>query len=203
MIIKNDKTIAIIGYPESAMTQNYFYFISRKTKNIIEILSPDEFFNIENKNYYQYSVGFSLDMNLRSRVCDYIDNNNLDCFTYIDDTCVVFDNAEIGKGTTIGPFTFIQNCKIGNHCAIESNCLVAHHAILGNNCILHAGSFVAGKTTIGKNCSLGFKSSVINKVKVIDNVNIGAFSNVTKDITKPGRYIGTIARYVGDNYEFK
>jgi hypothetical protein len=27
---------------------------------------------------------------------------------------------------------------------------------------------------------------------------LGAFSNITKDITKPGRYVGTIAKYVGE-----
>jgi hypothetical protein len=29
-------------------------------------------------------------------------------------------------------------------------------------------------------------------------VTLGAFSNITKDITKSGRYVGTIARYVGE-----
>jgi len=44
----------------------------------------------------------------------------------------------------------------------------------------------------------GFKSSVINKINITNNVTLGAFSRATKNINKPGRYVGTIARYVGE-----
>ena len=198
MIIENNKPIKIIGYPESAMTQNYLYFFSKNSTNPIEIITPKNFFTIENKNEYQYSVGFSLDINLRILVCNIIDNNDLDCFTYVDDTCIIFDTAKIGKGVTVGPFCHIQNCEIGNHCAIESYCLISHHVKMGKNSIIHAGTLIAGKTTIGENCTFGFKSSAINKINIVDNVNVGAFSNITKDITKSGRYVGSIARYMGE-----
>jgi UDP-3-O-[3-hydroxymyristoyl] glucosamine N-acyltransferase len=69
---------------------------------------------------------------------------------------------------------------------------------MGKNSIIHAGTLIAGKTTIGENCTFGFKSSAINKINIVDNVNVGAFSNITKDITKSGKYVGTIARYVGE-----
>jgi acetyltransferase-like isoleucine patch superfamily enzyme len=199
MIIENNKSLKIIGYSESSMTDGCLNFFSLESKNTIEIITPENFLKLQNKSEYQYFVGFSLDMNLRKIVCDEIDKLKLDCIIYIHDTCVVFDNSKIGKGVGIFPFsTILHYSNIGNHCLIETNCLIAHHVELGKNCIIHAGTQIAGKTTIDDNCTFGFKSGIINKVNITDNVTLGAFSNITKNITKSGRYVGTIARYVGE-----
>jgi UDP-3-O-[3-hydroxymyristoyl] glucosamine N-acyltransferase len=200
MLIENNKPIKLIGYPESSLTDGCLYHtIFSGTKNKIDIIVPEKFLKLNNKFDYQYFIAFSLDMNLRKLVCDEIDNLELDCLTYIDDTCVVFNNSKIGKGVGIGPFsTVLYDSTIKNHCFIESNCLIAHHVELGKNSIVHAGTLIAGRTNIGENCTFGFKSSIINNVNVTNNVSLGAFSNITKDITKSGRYVGSIARYMGE-----
>jgi UDP-3-O-[3-hydroxymyristoyl] glucosamine N-acyltransferase len=200
MIIESDKkSIKIIGYTQSSMTDGCLDWFSLESKNEIGIITPEDFLNLDNKNNYQYFVGFSLDMNLRKHICDEIDNLNLDCITYMHDSCVVFENVNIGKGVGIFPFSSIlYHANIQDHCWIESNCLIAHHVNLGRNSIIHAGTLIAGKTTIGENCTFGFKSGAINKINITNNVNVGAFSNITKDITKSGKYVGTIARYVGE-----
>jgi UDP-3-O-[3-hydroxymyristoyl] glucosamine N-acyltransferase len=199
MIIENNKSIKIIGYSESSMTDGCLNFFSKETQNKIDIITPENFLKLNNKYDYQYFVGFSLDMNLRKHVCNEIDTLNLDCITYIHDSCVVFKNVRIGTGVGIFPFSSILcYANIRDHCLIETNCLIAHHVNLGKNCIIHAGTLIAGKVTIGENCTFGFKSSTINKINITDNVNVGAFSNATKDITKSGRYVGTIARRVGE-----
>lgn len=199
MIIENNKAIKIIGYPESSMSDGCLNWFSLESKNTIDIITPEDFLNLNNKNNYQYFVGFSLDVNLRKHVCDEIDNSNLDCITYIHDSCIVFENTKIGKGVGIFPFSSVlYHANIQDYCWIETNCLIAHHVNLGRNCIIHAGTLIAGKTTIGENCTFGFKSSVINKISITNNVTLGAFSNATKNINKSGRYVGTIARYVGE-----
>jgi UDP-3-O-[3-hydroxymyristoyl] glucosamine N-acyltransferase len=76
--------------------------------------------------------------------------------------------------------------------------MVSHHVNLGRGSVVHAGTLIAGRTTIGEYCTFNFKSSIINNVTITDYVTIGAFSNVTKNITKPGKYVGSIARYVGE-----
>ena len=40
------------------------------------------------------------------------------------------------------------------------------------------------------------KSSVLNKLIITDNVVLGAFSNLTKNIDRPGHYVGSKARLV-------
>lgn len=199
MIIENDKPIRVIGYPESSLTDGAVQWFSLESKNEIEIITPEVFLDLPNKSDYQYFVGFSLDMDLRKKVCNIIDGLELDCITYIHDSCVVFDNAKVGKGVFISSFTSVlYYANIADHCWIEPYCLVAHHVQVGKGCVVHIGSLIAGRTVIGDYCTLGMKSSTINTINITDYVTIGAFSNVTKDITRPGRYIGSIARYVGD-----
>lgn len=203
----NNKPVKIIGYEESAFTRGlikmskekeYTNLLKKNNVSSVDTISPEEFINLKNKTYYQYTIGFSLDMIMRKKICDIIDEENLDCPTFIDSNAVILGDCNIGKGVLIGPFSLIQNCTIENYCFIEAYCLVAHDVTLGRNTILHPGSMIAGKTTIGENCTFGFKSSVINNVNVSDNVNLGAFSNITKDITKSGNYVGTIARRIGE-----
>jgi UDP-3-O-[3-hydroxymyristoyl] glucosamine N-acyltransferase len=199
MIIGNDKPIRIIGYPESSMTDGALQWLLLERSNDLEIITPETFLNHSNKSEYQYLIAFSLDMNLRKTICDEIDNLKLDCITYIHESSLVFDTCKIGKGVFIGAFSFGgYHSTIEDHCWVECYCMITHHVNIGRGSIIHGGSSIAGRTKIGKNCTFGFKSSAINNINITDNVTIGAFSNVTKPIHKPGRYVGSIARYIGE-----
>jgi len=199
MIIENNKPIRFIGYNESSMVESVFTFVSEETSNEIEVITPEQFLESSNKSDYQYLVTFCMDTKLRKKVCALIDDLDLDCVTWIHDSVVICKGCKIGKGVIIGPFSSaLYFTEIGNHCYIETYCLIAHHVKLGRACVMHVGSLIAGRTTVGENCTFKFKSSAIGKVTIVDDVTIGALSNVTKDITKPGRYVGSIARYVGE-----
>jgi len=199
MIIENDKPIKIIGYPESSLTDGALQWFSLESKNHIEIITPETFLDLSSKSDYQYFVAFSLDMNLRKTICDLVDDLDLDCVSYIHDSSVLFDTCKIGKGVFIGAFSVaVQHCEVQNHCWIECYCLLPHHGKIGKGSIVHGGSLIAGRVTIGEYCTFNFKSSIINNINITDHVTVGAFSNVTKNITKPGRYVGSIARYVGE-----
>lgn len=200
MIIENDKPIKFIGYSESSMVETALNFVLPESKNEISVITPEEFLELPNKSDYQYLVAFCIDTTLRKIVCDEIDNLNLDCITYVHGTCLVPETCKLGKGVLIGAFSSaLYASDIGNHCWIESYCLIAHHVNIGRSCVLHSGVAIAGRTNIGENCTFKFKSSVLSKVTIIDDVTVGAYSNVTKDITKPGRYLGSIARYVPEH----
>lgn len=199
MIIENDKVIKFIGYPESSMIESGVHFISLQTRNKIEVITPESFLELDNKSDYQYLVAFCIDTELRKKICDIIEDLNLDCITCTHETAVICDTSILGKGVIIGPFSSVlYSSQIGNHSWIESYCLVSHHVNVGRGCVMHSGVAIAGKTIIGKDCTFKFKSSVLNKINIVDDVTIGAYSNVTKDITRPGRYLGSIARYVGE-----
>jgi acetyltransferase-like isoleucine patch superfamily enzyme len=57
---------------------------------------------------------------------------------------------------------------------------------------------IGGRTHIGNNSTLNFKAAAINALTLCDNIEIGACSSVTKNIDKPGLYVGTPARRIGD-----
>lgn len=197
MIIANSKPVKIIGYTQSSLTKEYYNFLSAEHNNSTKIITPEEFISIKNKKEFQYINAFSLDRPLRKIICDDLDDLNLDCVTYIHDTCVVSPGAEIKKGSFIGPFSVIGfDSQIQQHCFISAYCGIGHETVVGRNTIIQAGVKIAGNTTIGENCLFNFGSSALNKLTITDNVILGAYSNLTKDAAISGTYIGTIARRV-------
>lgn len=194
----------MIGFPQSSVTIEMHLMVIKEATVPVELITPSDFFSIPNKDDYQYIVAFTLDGAERINVINYIDTNNLDCITIINDTVTIG-----GKGTQYEPIigagscitfssTLLYGSVIGRHSIIEAYSLVAHETTIGNNAYLHVGTMIAGKTSIGNNCTFNFRSSVINALTITDNVSIGAASTVTKDITKSGHYVGTPARRVRD-----
>lgn len=119
--------------------------------------------------------------------------------------------CEIGSNCFIGPFTEIQKTvKIGNFTKVQSHTFICELVTIGNNCFIGHGvmfindAFSSGGpangdktkwkyTNIGNHVSIGSNATIL-PVNICDNVVIGAGAIVTKDITKPGIYIGNPAR---------
>ncbi len=123
--------------------------------------------------------------------------------------------CSIGDNTFIGPFVEIQKgVKVGKNCKIQSHTFICELVTIGDNCFIsHSVMFIndtfssghpAGgnknlwkPTTIGNNVSIGTNATIL-PVKITDNVVVGAGSVVTKDILKPGIYVGNPARKLKD-----
>lgn len=195
MFIKNNKPVKIIGFPESSMTQEYFEVFTKYGLTNISIITPDQFISIKKKEEFQYIIGMWFDMKLRRKMCDMLDDLDLDCVTYISDSVYIFDSSKVGKGCFINhQCTVCWNTSIGNHCYFGIRSAIGHDTNLGMNNLLFSGAWIAGKVNTGENCKFNFNSSVINNVDITDNVTLGAFSNLSKDAMKPGTYLGRIAK---------
>ena len=119
----------------------------------------------------------------------------------------------IGNNCFIGRFVEIQkNVTVGDHCKIQSHSFICELVTIGNNCFIgHGVMFIndlfqiggpaAGKkelwkeTKIGNHVSIGSNATIL-PVTICDHVVIGAGSVVTKNIDKPGIYIGNPARFL-------
>lgn len=206
MLVCNNKPICLIGYPNSTLTQEAQYFMGQETDNQFVILSPEEFEALEDKSQYQYTVAFALDLEKRKYIIDIVDRMNLDCTKYVHNSVAKYvENVDllVGRGTFVAPYSSILlGAKLGNHCIVETYCLISHYVELGNNVILHSGTMIAGRTTIGDNSMFNFKSSVLNRLTVCSEIEVGAASTVTKSIDQPGFYVGTPARRIGDVRKF-
>lgn len=198
MLVANLKPIQIIGFAESTVSQEAKHFISQEFSGDVSIITPDEFLNLTDKTLFQYVIGFTIDVDLRKKIIETINTNELDCIRYMHDTVVCYEKdiaKVIGKGTFVAPYTtLLLGSKIGNFCIIETNCLIAHYATLGNNVIIHAGAMIAGRTAISDHCTFNFKSAALNAIYVCPDVQVNACSTLTKDVMLPGVYVGTPAR---------
>lgn len=202
MLLANDKPICLIGFEQSTITQEAYFFLSQEFTGRFVTISPDEFLALDNKQQYQYFVAFTLDVRKRMDVIDVIESMNLDCIRYMHDTCVCYtkDPTEIlGHGSFVSPFsTLLRDSHVGRHCIIETYCLLSHYSTLGDNVILHSGTLIAGKTIIGANSVFNFKSGALNGLTICGDIEVGGSSTITKSIELPGYYVGSPARRLGD-----
>jgi acetyltransferase-like isoleucine patch superfamily enzyme len=117
----------------------------------------------------------------------------------------------IGDETFIGPFVEIQkDVTIGKRCRIQSHAFICELVTIGDDCFISHGAmfindlFALGgpakgrkdlwaSTKIGSNVSIGTNATIL-PVNICDNVVVGAGAVVTKDITKPGIYVGNPAK---------
>jgi carbonic anhydrase/acetyltransferase-like protein (isoleucine patch superfamily) len=209
ILSRTTKPVRVIGFKESTMTQEGVFWLRLEWKGTVEIINPNDFLESTNKEDYRYMVFFTLETELRKEVINVVNDLDLDCVTFIQETAIVYKDLStlqyddaikiVGKGSVVHAHSIVAlNSKIGNYCIVEAYCLVSHYVELGDNVILHSGTMIAGKTKIGAGSVFNFRSSALNNLSICNDVEIGAISNVTKDITKPGRYIGSIARYAGD-----
>lgn len=121
--------------------------------------------------------------------------------------CTISDNC------FIGPFVEIQkNTKIGKNTRIQSHTFICELVEIGEDCFIgHGVMFINDKfnkngpargdfnywenTKIGNNVSIGSNCTIL-PISICDNVIIGAGAVVTKNIDKPGKYIGNPAKLI-------
>jgi acetyltransferase-like isoleucine patch superfamily enzyme len=120
--------------------------------------------------------------------------------------------CSIGDNCFIGPFTEIQKgVVIGNNCKIQSHSFICELVTIGNDCFIGHGvmfindTFSEGKpamgntalwknTEIGNHVSIGSNATIL-PVTICDHTVIGAGAVLTKNIEKPGVYIGNPAKF--------
>ncbi|MBU1011380.1 MAG: N-acetyltransferase [Bacteroidetes bacterium] len=121
--------------------------------------------------------------------------------------------CKISDNCFIGPFVEIQKkVTIGSNTKVQSHSFICELVEIGNNCFIGHGvmfindSFSSGgpamgdvtkwkSTKVGNNVSIGSNATIL-PVSICDDVVIGAGAVVTKNINKPGIYVGNPARFL-------
>lgn len=121
--------------------------------------------------------------------------------------------CRIGDDSFAGPFVEIQrDVVMGQRCRVQSHSFICELVTIGDDCVIaHGVMFTNDKgatggpargnralwlsTRIGNRVSIGSGATIL-PVSICDDVVIGAGAVVTKDITRPGVYAGTPARFL-------
>jgi acetyltransferase-like isoleucine patch superfamily enzyme len=119
----------------------------------------------------------------------------------IGDDVFVGPFVEIQKGVVIGARTRIQShsfvCEL---VTIGDDCFVSHGVMFTND-VFAGGGPARGDTSLWKSTMVGHRVSIgsnatILPVRICDDVVIGAGAVVTRDIDRPGIYVGVPARFL-------
>ena len=162
--------------------------------------------------------------------CILMPNNNINNTTLCEGvtaTASTFNEAIVGKGTTVGPNAYLrpkskvgENCKIGDFVEVKNANIgngtkVSHLAYVGdadvgNNCNIGCGVIFVnynGKTKnrsyVGNNCFIGSNCNVIAPVKIEDKVFVAAGTSITKDVPTEALCIGRVRQEVKDKMALK
>tara|TARA_R110000868_G_scaffold141780_11_gene358582 strand:+ start:3559 stop:4182 length:624 start_codon:yes stop_codon:yes gene_type:complete len=105
--------------------------------------------------------------------------------------------SELGNGNIFLDYSLIEAESNIGYCNLI-NCYVGifHDVVIGDFNEIMPGAKLLGGSKIGNFCRIGSNSTILPNIKICDNVVIGAGAVVTKDITKPGTYIGIPAKKV-------
>lgn len=106
---------------------------------------------------------------------------------------VLEDDVEIGANCTIDRAT-VAETRIRKGVKIDNLVQVAHNVDVGENTAMAAQAGISGSTKIGRSNILAGQAGVTGHIETTDNVIVGAQSGVSKNITKPGLYMGYPAR---------
>ena len=108
---------------------------------------------------------------------------------------IVEDNVDI-EALSIVHRAGMTSTIIGEGTKVCVKCNIGHNCIIGKRSFIAPGVLLGGGCTIGDYCYIWQGVITRSNVSICDKVIIGAGSLVLNDITKPGTYFGSPAKYV-------
>jgi UDP-3-O-[3-hydroxymyristoyl] glucosamine N-acyltransferase len=115
---------------------------------------------------------------------------------------IIYDNAEIGCGSTIDRGS-MSNTVIGKNTYLDNQVHIAHNNKIGDNCIIAGQVGFAGSSTLGNNVIIGGQAGISGHLKIGNNVQIAGGSGVIKNISDNTKVMGYPAKdlkqFIKDN----
>lgn len=187
--------ITLIGRPDAVLTNDIANMISAQSGIAINKIHPDDFLADKFNRDDEFLITYVTEMPRRREIVNKINTENLKRTTFVHSSVIVDPTAIIQPGTFIGPFSVIAYEAVVNYdCMIAPYNLVSHRANIGNGTVTNPGAIIAGAVKMGEFCLVGLRSTTVDRISICNDVVIGPGSLVSKNITEPGRYLGSPAR---------
>lgn len=104
---------------------------------------------------------------------------------------VIGNDVEIGANTTIDRGT-MEPTTIEDGVKLDNLVQIAHNVHVGAHTVMAAMSGAAGSTRIGRRCMVGGGVVMVGHLEICDDVMFTFRSVVTKSVTSPGTYGGSL-----------
>ncbi|MDR6878344.1 acetyltransferase [Bacillus sp. 3255] len=118
----------------------------------------------------------------------------------IHPSAIIGEQVDLASGTVVMAGVIINCCtRIGKGSIINTGSTIDHDNVIKDYVHVSPGVNLAGSVTIGESTWLGIGSKVVNNVVIAKGCKVGAGAVVTKDLTKPGIYVGVPAKMKVDN----
>ncbi len=118
---------------------------------------------------------------IREAVIERIENKKF--ATLIHPNVNIAKTSEVGEGSIICSGAVVSiDTKIGKHCIINFNSIIAHDAILEDFVTIHVNVNISGNVKVGRYSIIGSGTSIHQKKVIGENCVIGIGSSVIKNI---------------------
>ena len=153
---------------------------------------------------------YYFEVNYRNKLMDYYDlketNARVEIGSIIRSGVILSDKAIVLMGAVIN-----TNAKIGDYTMIDMNAVVGSGALIKNNCHIGAGAVIAGvmepisnsPVIIEDGVFIGANATILSGVHIGKNAIVGAGSVVTKDVLENTTVVGSPARVVNYNGQWR
>ena len=101
------------------------------------------------------------------------------------------DDVEIGANTTIDRGA-LADTIIGKGVRIDNLVQIAHNVQIGDHTAIAAQVGIAGSTVVGKRCMFAGQAGIVGHINICDDVIVAGKTVISKHVTKPGFYAGSI-----------
>lgn len=133
----------------------------------------------------------------RKQVVEKLRETGINYYNAIHPSVIMSEFVEMGVGVIICAGSILTvNIKIGDHVHIDTNCSIAHDAVIGNYCRLNPGVKINGNNHLGEGVYVGTGATFIQEVSIGDWSMIGAGAVVSKDIPERVVAVGMPARVI-------
>lgn len=103
--------------------------------------------------------------------------------TYVHPSAIVAEDATIGTGTVIGPYSVVNSgAQVGECCCINVFCSVGHGAILGDFSVLSPYSALNGNSRVGARGFLGTRATVYPNVHIGESCIVDTHAQVKNNV---------------------
>ena len=124
-------------------------------------------------------------------------HDNFEFAPLIHPTAILGNNVQLGEGVIVTAYSHLTcDIVVGRGAQFNLQTTVGHDSNIGDFVTTAPKVAISGHVSVGRHVTFGTSSTVLPGVSICDHVVIGAGAVVTKDITKPGTYVGVPAKRI-------